>query len=175
MNQELYIQELLEQYDLQKYRPAYIPLKPGNSISSEDSPKTDGERRDMKNVSYRELIRLLGYISQCIRPDIAFAISKLAQFLSNPGRKHWIEANQTLRYLINIPYKLFCNNRAAIDFAKNRIERNKTKHIDIAFHNVREKIDNGTIMLSYVPSTLNIGDILTKAISRKTYEEQVKK
>ncbi|CAL1680928.1 unnamed protein product [Lasius platythorax] len=266
MNQEAYIQELLERYGLQECRPAYIPLEPGNPISLEESPKTDEKRQDMKNIPYRELIGSLGYINQCTKPDIAFAVSKLAQFSSNPGREHWDESKRTLRYLgntmkhclhyssdepsiklwsdadwagdkddrhsftgtivalggnvidwraskqkcittstmeaeyvalsnaakeaswlkmfiqeleldqwINIPYKLFCDNRAAIDFAKNRIERNKTKHIDIAFHNVREKIDSGILMLSYVPSVLNVADILTKAISRKTYEEHVEK
>jgi len=99
MNQNVYIQELLVQYGLQECRPAYIPLELGNPISSKDSPKTDDERQEMKNVPYKELIGSLGYISQCTRPDIAFAVSKLAQFSANPGRKHWIEAKRTLRYL----------------------------------------------------------------------------
>lgn len=73
------------------------------------------------------------------------------------------------------PYELYCDNRATIDFAKNRIERSKTKHIDIAYHNVRERVDDGTITLSYVPSALNNADILTKAISRKMYEEHVER
>lgn len=266
MNQGTYIRELLERYGLQECRPAYVPLEPGNPMSSKDSPKTDDERQEMKNVPYRELVGSLGYISQCTRPDIAFAVSKLAQFSVNPGRKHWNEAKRTLRYLgntinyclyygreepniklwsdadwagdtddrhsftgtiaalggnifdwkaskqkciatstmeaeyiamsnaakeanwlqmfikelqlekwIGIPYELFCDNRAAIDFAKNRIERSKTKHIDIAFHNVREKIDNGVLILNYVPSVSNVADILTKAMSRKGYEEHIER
>lgn len=73
------------------------------------------------------------------------------------------------------PYELFCDNRAAIDFARNRIERSKTKHFDIVFHNVRERIDDGTLKLSYVPSTLNIADVLTKATSRKVLEGHVER
>lgn len=66
MNQKTYIQELLGRYGLHECRPAYIPLELGNSkLSSEDSPKTDEERQDMKNIPYRELIGSLGYISQC--------------------------------------------------------------------------------------------------------------
>lgn len=99
MNQEIYIQELLERYGLQECRPAYVPLELGNPISLRESPKADKEKQDMRNVPYRELIGSLGYISQCTRPDIAFAVSKLAQFSSNPGRKHWDEAKRTLRYL----------------------------------------------------------------------------
>lgn len=76
---------------------------------------------------------------------------------------------------ISTPYKLFCDNRAAIDFAKNRMERSKTKHIDIAFHNVRERIDDGVLDLSYVPSTSNVADILTKSLPRKTHEEYVER
>lgn len=99
MSQEAYIQELLEQYGLQECRIAYVPLEPGNLVSKEDSPKTSDERNEMKNIPYRELIGSLGYISQCTRPDIAFAVSKLAQFSSNPGIIHWAEAKRTLRYL----------------------------------------------------------------------------
>lgn len=88
MNQEVYIQELLERYGLQECQPAYTPLEPGNSISFKDSSKTDDERQAMKNVPYKELVGSLGYISQCTRPDIAFAVSKLDQFSANPGRKH---------------------------------------------------------------------------------------
>jgi len=97
--------------------------------------------------------------------------------LSNTAKEaNWIQMfikELQLEKWINLPYELFCDNRAALDFAKNRIERSRTKHIDIAFHNVREKIDNGIIILSYVPSVLNIADILTKAMSRKGHEEHV--
>jgi len=98
--------------------------------------------------------------------------------LSNAAKEaNWIQMfikELQLEQWISLPYELFCDNRAAIDFAENRIERSRTKHIDIAFHNVREKIDNGTIILSYIPSVLNTADILTKAISRKGHEEHVK-
>lgn len=99
MNQEAYIQELLERYGLQEHRPVYIPLEPGNPLSWADSPTTEDERQEMKNIPYRELIGSLSYISQCTRPDVALTVSKLAQFSSNPGKRHWAEAKRTLRYL----------------------------------------------------------------------------
>ncbi|KMQ86904.1 retrovirus-related pol polyprotein from transposon tnt 1-94 [Lasius niger] len=43
MNQEAYIQELLERYGLQECRPAYIPLEPGNPISSTESQTKKGK------------------------------------------------------------------------------------------------------------------------------------
>lgn len=92
LSQEAYIRELLKKYGLQECRATYTPLEPGNQISSGDSPKTNDERREMGKIPYRELIGSLGYIGRCTRPDIALAVSKLAQFSSNPEMKHWTEA-----------------------------------------------------------------------------------
>lgn len=70
--------------------------------------------------------------------------------MSNAAKEaNWLqmfieELELELDQWISIPYKLFCDNRAVIDFARNRRTRNKTKHIDIAFYNVREKIDNAS-------------------------------
>lgn len=46
-------------------------------------------------------------------------------------------------------YQVFCDNRAAIDFSKNRVEKNRTKHIDISYHIVREKVEDGLVDLLY--------------------------
>jgi hypothetical protein len=43
----------------------------------------------MKNMPYREAIGSLMYAAVATRPDIAFAISALSQFLNNPGDLHW--------------------------------------------------------------------------------------
>ena len=41
------------------------------------------------------------------RPDIAFAVTTLSQFSSNPGYPHWLALKRVLRYLRGtIDYKL---------------------------------------------------------------------
>lgn len=74
---------------------------------------------------------------------------------------------------ISIPYTVLCDNRAAIDFAKNRIERARTKHIDIAYHITHEKINDGTIKLEYVSSGDNVADIFTKPLKKQSHEKNV--
>jgi len=39
------------------------------------------------------------YVALATRPDILFAVTKLSQFSSNPGRTHWLQAKRILRYL----------------------------------------------------------------------------
>lgn len=46
-----------------------------------------------------------------MRPDITFAVTKLAQYLSNSGYIHWTEAKRILRYLSNTPE--YCLNYKA--------------------------------------------------------------
>ncbi|SCV71308.1 BQ2448_2896 [Microbotryum intermedium] len=60
-----------------------------------DSPRRPILSR-VVNVYYRG--RCLS-ISLGTRPDIAFAVSYLARFANNPGRRHWIAVKHVLRYL----------------------------------------------------------------------------
>ena len=53
----------------------------------------------MTNDNYRELIGSLQCASLATRPDISFAVNKLAQFLNNPSQAHWETAMRALRYL----------------------------------------------------------------------------
>jgi hypothetical protein len=39
------------------------------------------------------------YAATSTRPDIAFAVANLSQFMRNPGRTHWEAAKRTIRYL----------------------------------------------------------------------------
>jgi len=64
---------------------------------------------------------------------------------------------------------MFCDNRAAIDFFKNRVENSRTKHIDISYHIVKEKIENKLLELQYVPSNENPADVMTKGLKRTAH------
>jgi hypothetical protein len=54
----------------------------------------------MKKVPYREAIGSLMYLAVGTRPDIAFAVSTLSQYLENPGKPHWEAAKRVFRYLL---------------------------------------------------------------------------
>ncbi|GBM59824.1 Retrovirus-related Pol polyprotein from transposon TNT 1-94 [Araneus ventricosus] len=50
-------------------------------------------------LPYRELIGSLNYLAVCTRPDIAYSISKLSQYLTRYDKSHWLSAKRVLRYL----------------------------------------------------------------------------
>ena len=66
------------------------------------------------------------------------------------------------------PTVVYEDNQAAICIAQNPQHHNKTKHIDIKYHFVREKVADSTIQLKYCPTNEMSADMLTKGI---TYEK----
>ncbi|GAB1598795.1 hypothetical protein Ahia01_000156700, partial [Argonauta hians] len=64
-----------------------------------------------------------------------------------------------------ITFTLNCDNQGSLALAKNPVQHNRSKHIDIKYHFVRDEVKSGTVQLLYVPSDQNIADIFTKAIS----------
>ena len=76
---------------------------------------------------------------------------------------------------VELPLKLYCDNKAAISIAHNSVQHDRTKHIEIDRHFIKEKIDSGTLCLPFVPSNQQTADILTKSLGRTTFEYLISK
>ncbi|TPX52541.1 hypothetical protein PhCBS80983_g06473 [Powellomyces hirtus] len=62
------------------------------------------------------------------------------------------------------------DNQAAMKLANNPVLHQRTKHIDVRHHFIRDYVQEGRIQLSYIDTTQMIADIHTKPLPRPTFE-----
>ena len=71
--------------------------------------------------------------------------------------------------------KLLCDNKAAMCIANNPVQHDRTKHVEIDQHFIKERMDNGSVCISYIPSSQQVADVLTKGLLRQNFDFCVSK
>ncbi|MCO5559088.1 hypothetical protein L7F22_012680 [Adiantum nelumboides] len=70
----------------------------------------------------------------------------------------------------DIANTIYTDSQSALAVARNPVFHACTKHIEVHYHYVRERLSAGEISLAYVPTQYNLADLFTKALSRETFE-----
>jgi hypothetical protein len=65
---------------------------------------------------------------------------------------------------------IMSDNQGSISLAKNPTHHSRTKHIDVQYHFIREKLEMGVIALKYCPTEHMVADVLTKALARDRHQ-----
>ena len=91
--------------------------------------------------------------------------------LSNAAREAMAIRSQLADFqaIQNVPTVIFEDNTGAISLAENHINHQRTKHIDIRYHYVRECIYNKSIAVHYIATKYQVADILTKTLPKTTH------
>ena len=69
--------------------------------------------------------------------------------------------------------KLYCDNKSTINIARNPIQHDRTKHIEIDRHFIKEKLEEGVVCMSYVLAEHQLADILTKGLNSSMFHDLV--
>ena len=74
-------------------------MEPNVVYSNQQSPSTPNQVARMQGVSYSEGIGSVLWPAVVSRPDIAYAVGVLSQFIKNPGQSHWEALKRVITYL----------------------------------------------------------------------------
>nr|GEV49160.1 retrotransposon protein, putative, unclassified [Tanacetum cinerariifolium] len=65
---------------------------------------------------------------------------------------------------------MYCDNKSAIGLCCNNVQHSRSKHIDIRYPFIKERVENGVIELYFVNTKYQLADLFTKALGRHRIE-----
>ena len=253
-----YVLDLLSEIEMLDCRPADTPIVQNHGLGEFPNQTPTNKER------YQRLVGKLVYLSHT-RPDIAYAMSLVSQFMHCPSEDHMSEVVRILQYLKSSPGRrlmftrnqhlhidgyidvdwagnitdrkstlgyftfvggnlvtwrskkqkvvalssaeakfrgmakglcellwlkklleeidcsshetmnLFCDNKASIAIAHNPVQHNRTKHVEVDQHFIKQKLKDKVIQFPFVKSEDQLADILTKAASSKIFHNSLDK
>jgi len=259
LSQEAYLQKVLTDHGMENCNGVQTPMETSSRLVPAD-PDYQADRAF--RTKYQSAVGSLMYAMLGTRPDIAYAVSVVSRFASNPNTTHMNAVKRILKYLketihLGLVYHgslqpligytdsdfagdphtrrstsgyvfnlgsaaiswsskrqatvslssceaeyigqtnatkeavwlqaflrqlqpdkdpgvgatvIYADNQGAIALAKNQVFHGRTKHIEMHYHFVREKISDGTVELRYISTSEQVADGLTKALCRDKFQ-----
>nr|GEW61935.1 putative ribonuclease H-like domain-containing protein [Tanacetum cinerariifolium] len=70
---------------------------------------------------------------------------------------------------------MYCDSKAAIAISCNLVHHSRTKHIDVRYHLIKEKVEKGTVELFFVRTEYQLAYLFTKALSEDRFKYLVRR
>ena len=65
---------------------------------------------------------------------------------------------------------IHCDNQSCVKLSENLVFHDKSKHINIKCHYIKDMVQRGAVILQYVATDKMIVDVLTKPLARMKFE-----
>lgn len=109
------------------------------------------------------------------QPSVSLSTTEAEYIAAAVGAK---EAIWLRRLMHNItgkgaPLLMRCDSQSALALMHNAVTSPRTKHVAVAYHFVREKVAEGTLIAEYIPTADMVADALTKALPTDAYTKGI--
>lgn len=96
LSQRKYCLDILRDSGMIETKPCESPMVPNIKLKADDGDSLENPEK------YRRVVGKLNYLT-ITRPDIAFPVSVVSQFMSSPRTSHWDAVTHILKYLKGAP------------------------------------------------------------------------
>nr|GEY14505.1 integrase, catalytic region, zinc finger, CCHC-type, peptidase aspartic, catalytic [Tanacetum cinerariifolium] len=117
-------------------------------------------------TKYRSMVRALIYLTAS-RPDIVLATCYCARYQVKPTEKH-------LTVLADLFTKALPEDRFQY-LIRRLVQHSRTKHIDVIYHFIKEKVEKGIVKLFFVGTEYQLADMFTKALPEERFKYLVRR
>nr|GEV42732.1 hypothetical protein [Tanacetum cinerariifolium] len=155
-------------------------------------------------TKYHSMVRALIYLTAS-RPDIMHATCYCARYQAKPTEKHLTAVKRIFRYLkdtihmglwylkdtsfeltafSDLDHAGCLDSRKstsggiqflAIAISCNPVQHSRTKHIDVRYHFIKEKVKQGIVELFFVGTEYQLADLFTKALPEERFKYLVRR
>lgn len=94
IHQKSYLEKLLKRFNLEDCKERATPIDVDTKLIKSTNKMTDSD-----NYPYKEAVGSLIYLMIGSRPDIAYSVGKLSQFMDSYDHTHWTAVKHLFRYL----------------------------------------------------------------------------
>ncbi|GKC12446.1 ribonuclease H-like domain-containing protein [Tanacetum coccineum] len=175
LNQIKYVLDLLSKYAMLACKPAKTPLMSKLVISNEAS---ENDPLLVNINDYQKLMGILIYLTNT-RPGLGIHIARTSgMFLNAYSDADWANKKQNTlsKSSTEAEYRALASvTSESIKIAVNPVFHERTKHLEIDLHFVREFFLKGVVKTVKVDSANQIADILTKGLDTVQHLELVKR
>jgi len=105
LSQSRYIHKILGNSGMQACNPVSTPADPHIQL---EKSSTEFEATSEEKKMYQSAVGSLMYAMLGSRPDIAYAVSRVSQYSTNPNQSHWTAVKRIFRYLAGTPDRGLC-------------------------------------------------------------------
>jgi Reverse transcriptase (RNA-dependent DNA polymerase) len=142
-----------------------------NAYTDADHAGCTGDRKSTSGYAIFYNRNLVAWGSKK-QPVVAQSTTEAEYIAAAEGAKEVLYIKQLIEEMCEkeVEATLHCDNQSSIEISLNPKEHQRTKHIDIRYHFIRDLLQKGTINMKYVPSEENIADIFTKATNPNTHK-----
>ncbi|GJW17431.1 ribonuclease H-like domain-containing protein [Tanacetum coccineum] len=170
LSQKKYAVEILATTHMVNCNPSRTPIDTESKLGSDSDPVCL-HMHDPRESHFSALKQILRYVRGTLDYGLQLFSSSTTHLVTYSDVALLLAARLQLHTPLSSATLVYYDNVGAVYLSCNPVEHQRTKHIEIDIHFVRDLVAAGQVRVLHVPSRYHYADIFTKGLPSTLFEE----